>query len=117
MTTATIQGVPVGSQNELNTAQALYELKLTFDYQVNFGGGRVLGGQVIDFVVHTKPLPTPVFVQGSYWHGGKKAMESRLKMWQVEAKTRGYWAKPVELTEEETSTLEQAKEAIKGKVM
>jgi hypothetical protein len=56
-------------------------------------------------------------VQGSYWHGGKKAMESRLKMWQVEAKTRGYWAKPVELTEEETSTLEQAKEAIKGKVM
>jgi len=115
--TVAIQGVMAGSQNEVNVAAALDKLGLQYQFQYSWGGGRVLGGQVIDFIVYTKPKPTPVYVQGSYWHGGKKAMESRLKMWQVEAKTRGYWAKPVELTEEETSTLEQAKEAIKGKVM
>ncbi len=117
MTVATIQGVMAGSQNEVNVAAALDKLGLDYAYQYSWGGGRVLGGQVIDFIVYTKPKPTPVYVQGAYWHGGKKEMESKLKMWQVEAATRGYWSKPVALEEEETSTVDKAYEAIKRKVL
>ena len=114
--TVAIQGVMAGSQNEVNVAAALDKLGLQYQFQYSWGGGRVLGGQVIDFIVYTKPKPTPVYVQGAYWHGGKNAMESKLKMWQVEAATRGYWSKPVALEEEETSTLEKALDAVKRKV-
>ena len=113
----TVRGQAAGSVNEENTAAALDKLGLDYAYQYSWGGGRVLGGQVIDFIVYTKPKPTPVYVQGAYWHGGKNAMESKLKMWQVEAATRAYWFAPVELTEEETSTVDKAYEAIKRKVL
>ena len=38
-------------------------------YQTGFNGGRNFkGGFVIDIIVPTRPLPTPVFVNGEYWH-------------------------------------------------
>jgi hypothetical protein len=37
-----------------------------------FGGRRTRGGFVVDFLVFTKPRPTPVWINGSYWHKGQQ---------------------------------------------
>lgn len=67
----TIDGKPAGSTWEAMTAVALWYWGWTFDYQVWWLGGRILkGGQVIDFLVHTLPFSTPLYVYGDYWHGG-----------------------------------------------
>jgi len=68
-----IQGKHPGSLPEWYYAVALWKYKWTFDYQVGIMGGRRLkGGQVIDFIVHTMPLYTPVYIYGEFWHGGTK---------------------------------------------
>lgn len=49
-------------------------LELDYVFQASyFGGRRVRGGVVVDFIVYTRPLPTPVWVNGEYWHKGKQA--------------------------------------------
>lgn len=45
-------------------------------FQVGFLGGRFFkGGIVVDFVVDTAPLPTPIFVNGEYWHAGEQKQD------------------------------------------
>lgn len=54
-------------------------LKLGFDsrdiqFQVGFAGGRNFkNGFIVDFIVNTRPLPTPVWVHGEYWHDGEQS--------------------------------------------
>jgi hypothetical protein len=38
-------------------------------FQVDFLGGRMPGGQVLDFVVWTSGVPVVIAVDGDYWHG------------------------------------------------
>lgn len=67
-----IQGKKANSW-EYNIAIALQEHGLNFEFQVEFyQGKRVTGGFVIDFLVNTKPEPTPVFVNGEFWHKDKE---------------------------------------------
>jgi hypothetical protein len=57
------------SSYEYNVAKALDRIPIEYDFQVDlFGGKQVRGGKVLDFLVDTKPLPTPLFVNGEYWH-------------------------------------------------
>ncbi len=54
---------------EWNTAKALDNFGFTYQFQVSFAGGRRFsGGQVVDFLVNTTPMQTPLFVNGDYWH-------------------------------------------------
>ena len=53
------------SSNEAHLAQAFDTVKLEYRFQeAFFGGKRLRGGVVVDFIVYTKPLPTPVWVHG-----------------------------------------------------
>jgi len=60
---------------EYNFAWALDKRGLDYAFQFDILGGRLLkGGMVIDFLVFTVPLSTPVWIHGEYWHMGKQAM-------------------------------------------
>lgn len=106
-----IQGMIPDSKEEYWVALALYRLHLDFEYQHQlFGGRKYKGGQVIDFWVFTVPLPTPIFVQGWYFHyaTAQKAAESKLNLMYLEARLRGKAMKPVELLDIEMPTPEDA---------
>jgi hypothetical protein len=64
----TVQGQDA-SLYELYIAIALQEFNLEFEFQYAIEGGWTrAGGQVIDFMVHTAPLYTPLEVNEEYWH-------------------------------------------------
>lgn len=106
----TIQGKSVGSTEEARLAVALGFLQIPFEYQYwVFGGSAFRGGQIIDFLVFTAPLPTPVYVQSRYWHGPeiRKGNEDLLKMAQVRKHMKG-WADPIEIWDYELTSVEAA---------
>jgi len=106
-----IQNIMPDSKEEYWVALALYRLKLDFVFQYQlFGGRKYKGGQVIDFWVYTNPLPTPIFVQGWYFHyaTAAKAAQSRLNLMYLEARLRGKAMKPVELLDIDMPTPEDA---------
>lgn len=106
-----IQGIMPDSKEEYWVALALWRLHLDFQFQYQlFGGRKYKGGQVIDFWVYTNPLPTPIFVQGWYFHyaTAQKASESRLNLMYLEARLRGKAMKPVELLDIDMPTPEDA---------
>lgn len=63
-----VKGQKAGSAPEWRVAKALDKLGVDYIYQYSVDGGRTAGGQVIDFFAYTVPLPTPIYVQGEYWH-------------------------------------------------
>jgi len=85
-------------------------VKVPFDYQVSVMGGRSFpGGQVIDFLVRLPPKPTPVYIQGTYWHGpGRtKTGQEFLKQQFVKRRMPG-WADPVEVWDYQLRTVADA---------
>jgi len=68
-----IQGKSPDSWNEYYVALALEKLELPYIYQFEIFGGHLRGGVILDFLVLTHPLSTPIFVNGLYWHKGKRA--------------------------------------------
>ena len=73
-----INGKRPGSREEWLVANALWYNQWPFDFQLDYFGGRALvGGQVIDFMVHT-PLHTVLFVDGLRWHGAASKRERDL---------------------------------------
>lgn len=76
-----INGVQAGSKEEWWVAEALWSFNMTFDYQYSvYGGYGARGGQVIDFLVHTVPTFTPIYVMGRYWHKGSKVASDFIKI-------------------------------------
>src|SRR5512145_3073504 len=58
---------------EANVAAALDKFGISYLFQVDYWGGRTLaGGMVLDFLAFTVPLPTPIFVNGDYFHQGQR---------------------------------------------
>jgi hypothetical protein len=61
------------SSYEYFFALALERFNLGYMFQVDyFGGRRLRGGLVLDFLVFTVPFPTPVYINGEYWHGAER---------------------------------------------
>jgi hypothetical protein len=109
-----IQGTPVGSIPEARVAVALDRLKLKYDYQYDvFGGRRWRGGQIVDFMVYTKPLPTPLYVQGMYWHGTQKLGEDRLKQIEVTRLFKGQINDPLLVWENHISNVDEVYQYLK----
>lgn len=106
-----IQNIMPDSKEEYWVALALYRLKLEFVFQYQlFGGRKYKGGQVIDFWVKTVPLPTPIFVQGWYFHysTAEKTAQTKLNLMYLEGRLRGLAMKPVEILDIEIPTPEDA---------
>ena len=103
-----IQGHVADSLNEINVALALDRLDYEYIFQYQLGLPGVRGSQVIDFLVFSVPLPTPLFVHGRYWHGTKQKAEDELKFAEIKSITRNQWADPVIIWEEDSTTVEDA---------
>ena len=114
-----IQGQWPDSKEEFWVALALYKLHLDFKFQYQLFGGRTYkGGQVIDFWVYTRPLPTPIFVQGWYFHyaTAEKAARSKLNLAYLEGQLAGKANKPVEVFDTEMPTVDDAYYVVKRKL-
>lgn len=103
----TVQGIVIGSQEELRVAIALDKYNWTFEYQEPFFGGHTRsGGFVVDFIVHTVPLWTPLWVHGEYWHQGAQLERDKLNEVLLRSRLRGYgmgvtlWGKDLETQDE-----------------
>lgn len=112
-----IQGHTPDSINEVNVAQALDELDFDYVFQYQIGLPGVRGSQVIDFLVYTVPKPTPVFVQGRYWHGTRQQAEDQLKFAEIQSQTHGNWFDPVIIWDDESETVDDAKSVLRKELL
>jgi hypothetical protein len=112
-----INGITPGSKEEYWVALALKRLDLEFIYQYSISGGRsVRGGQIIDFLVYTVPLPTPVFVQGEYWHSGTRNATTQFKVVAAQRYFGGEAQPPVEIWDYEIPDRETTYQVVKRKL-
>lgn len=86
-----IQGQTPGSREEWRVSIALSKLGYQYDYQYSMFGGRLTGGTIIDFMVKTEPLSTPLYVNGAYWHK-KDDFKQKLQIQKI--KRLGYYRTP-----------------------
>ena len=101
------------TQPEYYVAVSLDRLKLPYLFQFEVIGGRTRrGGLILDFLVLTDPLSTPVFVNGEYWHSGEQSSEDKL----LQAIIGQYpdFAEPVVLWGEQLQTEQDAYSAVKA---
>jgi hypothetical protein len=109
-----VDGRNPGSKYEWYTALALWGAGIDFQYQVPvFGGKAVVGGQVIDFLVNTLPLPTPLFVDGQHWHEGQLAAQDLFKRDYLDWNKKGVWEPHQSLFGPQVSSKEAAVESIR----
>jgi len=114
--TGLINGQQAGSKLEWRVSKALDALKLDYKYQLPIGGGRMFaGGFVVDFLVYTHPLPTPLECLGEYWHGGTKDDVS-YRMTKIESMMGGSAGKPAAIWEHEARTIPEAYKTLKRKL-
>ena len=114
-----VQGIMPDSKEEYWVALALYKLKIDFVFQYQlFGGRKYKGGQVVDFWVYTMPLPTPILVQGWYFHysTAEKTSQTKLALMYLESRLNGKAMKPVEIIDTEIPTPDDAYIVVKRKL-
>jgi hypothetical protein len=106
------------SSNEYNVAQALENLGYDFQFQLSIAGGRSLAfGIVLDFLVETAPLPTPLWVHGEYWHQGDRRKRDLEQMEVVKQYMEGGILEPVEIWGMESETVAMATTALRRKLI
>ena len=114
-----VQGIMPDSKEEYWVALALWKLHIDFVFQYQlFGGRKYKGGQVVDFWVYTVPLPTPILVQGYYFHYGtaERTAQTKMNIMYLESRLNGKAAKPVEIMDTEIPTADDAYMVVKRKL-
>lgn len=114
-----IQGIMPDSKEEYWVALALYRLKIDFNFQYQlFGGRKYKGGQVVDFWIKTVPLPTPLLVQGWYFHysTAQRTAQTKLNIMYLKSRLVGKANEPVEVLDIEIPTPEDAFIVVKRKL-
>lgn len=105
--------VAKATSNEYNVAEALKELKIEFTFQMAIQGGKVAFGMMLDFMLHTKPLPTPVWVHGEHWHMGAARKKDLKQMQILDDYMHGQVAIPIEIWGSQSGSKEEAISALK----
>lgn len=78
-------------------------------FQVGFGGGRNFkGGYIVDFIVNTQPLPTPIWVHGEYWHSGEIASQDFIKQMRLLEEGNGAFNEPIVLWGNQVTDVDMA---------
>lgn len=108
-----IMGQRAGSVYEWRVSLALDKFGWKYYYQVSLFGGRAMrGGQVMDFLVQTLPLPTPLYVYGEYWHGGKQEERDKLMQHLLTGMMHGSINEPVIIAGDECHNQAAADNAV-----
>lgn len=106
-----IKGIWPDSKNELYLAMALDRMGLGYDFQVPIPGvpSGAKGAYRIDFIVYTMPTPTPIEVEGEYWHGtGTRKTESEYRREKINHIYKGQMRRILVAPGRETNTLNGA---------
>ncbi len=104
----------IGSVQEWRWILASLYYKIDFVYQMEIEGGRnIAGGQVLDFLMETSPLRTPVSIKGRYWHEGTTALEDELREADVLNVYKGQVFPVVSIYDDELPDLETTKEVFR----
>jgi hypothetical protein len=104
-----IHGIVSQSKYENNFAASLEKYEWQYDYQIPlFGGRNVVGGTVLDFLVYTVPLPTPVYIDAEYWHSGTRSEKDKVLEAMIAARLRKYYQMPRRFGDAEVGTPEAA---------
>lgn len=103
----TVQGKAVESKEEARVAVALGLIQLPFRYRFWAAGSEGIRGSVeVDFLVFTKPMPTPLFVQSTYWHGPGRGRGTVDKLQQARLRRiHTGWADPKEIWDYQIPTV------------
>lgn len=105
------------TSNEYYVAEALTELGFQYEFQMSFAGGKVAFGMVLDFLVYTVPLPTPVWVHGEHWHMGDRRAKDIRQMQLVEEMMGGQINIPVEIWGSESEDKASAMRTVRSKLL
>lgn len=109
----TVQGTHASSY-EANVAWALDKVELGYIFQYEVLGGRSRrGGFIIDFLVFTVPMSTPLWVNGDYWHGGKQSTIDRYQQALFASLMRGRINRPVIFWGSDSETKEAALSSVR----
>lgn len=101
------------SDIEFRVATSLDKFDWEYQFQVGVMGGRQLrGGQVIDFIVQTAPLPTPLHIFGEYFHGSIQAERDKLMLALMSSAYHGQYAQPEVLWGDQLETQEESDQQI-----
>lgn len=101
-----VQGKQVESKEEARVAVALGFLKFPFRYRFWAIGAEGIRLSVeVDFLVMTRPLPTPLLVQGTYWHGPGRGRGTIDKLNQARLRRIHGWADPKEIWDYQIPTV------------
>ena len=97
------------SSGEYNVALALRTLNLDFHFQVSIAGGRGRAfGLVLDFLVETVPMPTPLWVHGEYYHSGDRREKDLRQQDTVREYMQGAINEPAEIWFSQCDTEQKA---------
>jgi hypothetical protein len=109
---ALIQGKKA-SDIELRVAISLDKFKWEYTFQSPALGGRQLrGGTVIDFLVETVPLPTPLYIQGEHFHSGINAERDKFMQALLASASHGSMNPPEVLFGDQLQTQEDSDMAV-----
>ena len=115
---ATWSGKPIGSVQEWRFILALLDYELPFEFQVPVAGGRTRrGGLVLDFMVYTKPLFTPVSIIGEYWHSGENALDDELRERTLMKEYKGMIKPLVKVKDYELPDVDTAKQVVRREMI
>jgi hypothetical protein len=74
-----VQGKMPDSRPEWWISQALDRYKIDYIFQYEIFGGHQRGGLILDWLVLTAPLSTPLEYDGGHWHEGELGSEDRMR--------------------------------------
>jgi hypothetical protein len=115
--TGYVNATKVGSKPEWYVAIAIDRLGWDFEAQVSyFGGRKVAGGMVLDYLVYTLPDPTPIFVQGEHWHSGSRQELDALQLANLRRFFSNRIRDPILLEERTINTPERAYNTCKREI-
>ena len=105
------------SKNELYVSQALETLDLEYQFQVSIAGGRAMSfGIVLDFMVFTVPMPTPLWVHGEYFHMGARRQKDLRQQATVLEYHDGNLNEAVEIWGDQSDNKERALASVRRKL-
>lgn len=111
-------GSVIGSAEEWRWILASLHYKVEFEYQVSIAGGsNISGGLVLDFMMYTKPLWTPVSIKGRYWHSGYTEFLDTIREAKVAEEYKGRVLPLVSIYSDELPDLETAKAVFREKIL